>query len=239
MNALRTLLRTGCLLVASLGLAHQAAAQSCAGFTDVAAASAFCPNVEWMKNRGITIGCTSSTLYCPNDFVTRLSMAVFMNRLGKALTPELLYREEIPGVIAIPAAAAAPARICQSAVSTATAYPRSATIHAAISGLSNAASVSWRGGIAVSVNAGPWTLVPNSEFRASSGANAWSFTAPDSTVAVNANTTLQVALTVGRDDVIAGTTGDFANSRCQVVVEIENQNGSSSPFDESLAGATP
>ena len=34
-----------------------------------------------MKNRGITLGCTA-TLYCPNDYVTRLQMAAFMYRLG-------------------------------------------------------------------------------------------------------------------------------------------------------------
>ena len=64
-----------------------AAAQPCAGFTDVSGTSSFCPNVEWLKNRAITVGCTSATLYCPNDPVTRLSMAIFMNRLGVALTP--------------------------------------------------------------------------------------------------------------------------------------------------------
>src|SRR5438477_9827195 len=38
-------------------------AAPCAGFTDVADTSGFCPNVEWLKNRQITLGCTSPTLY--------------------------------------------------------------------------------------------------------------------------------------------------------------------------------
>ena len=78
----------------ALGLsAGPAVALPCVGFTDVEDTSSFCPNVEWLKNRAITLGCTSTTTYCPSDPVTRLSMAVFMNRLGKALTPVVLHKE--------------------------------------------------------------------------------------------------------------------------------------------------
>ena len=62
-----------------------ASAAPCAGFTDVdtedPTKAPFCTSVEWMKNRAITLGCTS-TLYCPDDYVTRLQMAAFMYRLG-------------------------------------------------------------------------------------------------------------------------------------------------------------
>lgn len=58
-----------------------ATAAPCAGFTDVDDSSPFCVNVEWMKNRGITLGLTP-TLYDPFSPVTRLQMAVFMYRLG-------------------------------------------------------------------------------------------------------------------------------------------------------------
>jgi hypothetical protein len=58
-----------------------AGAAPCAGFTDVEDTSGFCTSVAWMKNRGITQGCTS-TAYCPNDFVRRDQMAAFMYRLG-------------------------------------------------------------------------------------------------------------------------------------------------------------
>jgi hypothetical protein len=64
-------------------------AAPCAGFTDVDSASTFCPNVDWLKNRQITLGCTGTT-YCPNDYVTRLQMAAFMNRLGVVFTPLVL-----------------------------------------------------------------------------------------------------------------------------------------------------
>ena len=61
-----------------------AAAQICAPFTDVAAASGFCTNIQWMHNRGITLGCTA-TAYCPTQFVRRDQMAAFMNRLGNVV----------------------------------------------------------------------------------------------------------------------------------------------------------
>lgn len=67
----------------SCALVHPplALAAPCAGFTDVDTSSPFCANVAWMKNRGITLGCTA-TLYCPDEFVTRLQMAAFLYRLG-------------------------------------------------------------------------------------------------------------------------------------------------------------
>jgi hypothetical protein len=75
--------------VFTLAPAPDANAAPCAGFTDVDDTSAFCPNVEWMKNRGITLGCAPG-LYCPSDPVSRLAMAAFMNRLGTYLPPTLV-----------------------------------------------------------------------------------------------------------------------------------------------------
>ena len=71
-----------CALVFALALAATPAfAAPCAGFTDVDDSSPFCVNVEWMKNRGITLGLTP-TQFGPNSPVTRLQMAAFMYRLG-------------------------------------------------------------------------------------------------------------------------------------------------------------
>ena len=74
------------LLLAAFACAPALAAP-CAGFTDVNDTDPFCPNVQWVKNRGITIGCSTNTVYCPSEIVTRLAMAVFMNRFGNAMTP--------------------------------------------------------------------------------------------------------------------------------------------------------
>lgn len=69
---------------ALLVLAVEARAAPCAAFTDVDSTSPFCAGVAWMKNRGITSGCTA-TLYCPNDPVSRLAMAAFLSRLDRVL----------------------------------------------------------------------------------------------------------------------------------------------------------
>ncbi len=68
-------------LALALALPASAHAAPCAGFTDVDDQSSFCASVEWMKNRGITLGLTP-TLYDPDSPVTRLQMAAFMYRLG-------------------------------------------------------------------------------------------------------------------------------------------------------------
>ena len=110
-------------LLASAGLAlvaPAALALPCAGFTDVDSTSAFCPNVEWIKNRGVTTGCTSSTLYCPTDSVSRLAMAAFMNRLGTALTPAMLRVDAAPGPVVLDSTPV----VCQTTDFPATGFPR-------------------------------------------------------------------------------------------------------------------
>lgn len=74
-------------IVAFACIAVPAAAAPCAGFTDVEDTNPFCANVAWIKNRNITLGCSSATQYCPNDVATRLAMAAFLNRLGDVVLP--------------------------------------------------------------------------------------------------------------------------------------------------------
>ena len=72
-------------LLGLCAMAGPARAQICTPFNDVPAASGFCGNIQWMYNRGITLGCTAppgQTWYCPADFVRRDQMAAFMYRLG-------------------------------------------------------------------------------------------------------------------------------------------------------------
>lgn len=82
----RRLLLAAASALFALGVNGEAGAAPCAGFTDVEDTSPFCVNVEWLRNRGVTLGC-SATTYCPGDPVTRLQMAVFMNRLANSLFP--------------------------------------------------------------------------------------------------------------------------------------------------------
>lgn len=70
-------------VVAALFLAASpmTSAAPCAGFDDVSDSDPFCVYVEWIKNRGITLGTTAAT-YTPDGAVTRMQMAAFMYRLG-------------------------------------------------------------------------------------------------------------------------------------------------------------
>jgi hypothetical protein len=82
------------VIAASPGLVGGAAYPGFAGFTDVLASNQFCPEVEWVRNRSITLGCGAGTAYCPNDPVTRLQMAIFLKREGDKLTPTII--EPVP-----------------------------------------------------------------------------------------------------------------------------------------------
>lgn len=97
------------------------------GFTDVLASNQFCPEVEWVRNRSITLGCGAGTTYCPNDPVTRLQMAIFLKREGDKLTPTII--EPVPSVDSISQVnLATPQVVCQTGdfVIAADSYPRRA-----------------------------------------------------------------------------------------------------------------
>jgi hypothetical protein len=211
---------------------NSAQAQSCAGFTDVAGTSPFCPNVEWLKNRGVTLGCTSTTLYCPTDPVTRLSMAAFMNRLGKALSPEVLTFEGSTTAISLPTNPPL-AKYCATADSTIAVYPRSATVYATLTGLADANAVAWKARAVFSTDGGAtWqTSAAPVAIRASSAGNQWSGTSVVATLNVQPGLAYRFAIEIGRDDLLPGTTGNFTQSRCIVTATVDNRNGTSTPFD--------
>ena len=74
---LKHALFAGAVALAALPAAPALAA-TCAGFTDVddtVFGADFCQSVEWVKNRAVTLGCTSTTVYCPNNPVSRIQMS--------------------------------------------------------------------------------------------------------------------------------------------------------------------
>jgi hypothetical protein len=105
-------------------VSSSATAAACGGFTDVDSASGFCPSVQWLKNRGITLGCTLPTLFCPNDAVTRLQMAAFLNRLGNAFEPAFVHATEKQVNAAVNTGDTV---VCQTSPYAVTNYPRVAT----------------------------------------------------------------------------------------------------------------
>jgi hypothetical protein len=67
-------------------------------FSDVPAGSLYHDAAEWLRNRGVTLGCTAG-LYCPDDLVTRGQLAVFLHRLSSAMTPRLLDAAYVLGTV--------------------------------------------------------------------------------------------------------------------------------------------
>lgn len=80
----RQRLRTIVTILATVLVIAPAAALATNSFTDVDSGDFFHDAVDWMKDNGVTVGCNPSggnTRYCPDDFVTRGQMAVFLQRL--------------------------------------------------------------------------------------------------------------------------------------------------------------
>lgn len=77
-------LRTITTIVVTALIIAPAAALATHSFNDVGDGDFFHAAVDWMKDNGVTVGCNPSggnTNYCPDDFVTRGEMAVFLERL--------------------------------------------------------------------------------------------------------------------------------------------------------------
>jgi hypothetical protein len=224
-------------VAAFLVLAPPAMAQ-CGGFTDVVddgvGLTAFCPSVQWVKNRSVTLGCTSPTLYCPTNNVTRLQMAAFMNRLGAALTPVEL------GTVAndsmVPLNLTGPGQVrCQTAGYLVQNYPRRAQFNNKANLFEATARVTVLAEAVFSTDGGGnWTRVLDSETYQTLDTGG---SPPDEV------TTYQL----GYQDLIVGQTYIFGvrvlraplsagtgNARvyCTNRVQIQNLNGGAPPYDD-------
>ena len=113
-------------LAASLAFALvplAASAAPCAGFSDVDTSSSSCADVEWLKNRAVTVGCTVGT-YCPNQFLTRLQMALFMRRFARVVEPEFAIAQDLNVASPINTTQGI---VCETQTIDATNYTRTAT----------------------------------------------------------------------------------------------------------------
>ena len=193
-------------------------AAPCAGFTDVDSADPFCSNVEWLKSRGVTLGCTA-TLYCPGSVVSRLQMAAFMNRLGGALTPVAVETGETPGTVDLDANGV----VCQSAEFVATDYPRWAYVDATLSALAPSNTVV-AADIAMTLNGGAsWvTLSSGLPNRGTIVANAWAGISDIATVELAVGQKVRWGIKLSRGGV-AGLS-DISDSRCRLRAVIYGRN---------------
>ena len=139
------------LLLTALALAPLPAfAQACVGFTDVQQTDFFCDEVEWMKNRGVTLGCTA-TAYCPNDSVTRAQMALFMTRLGRVLSPVILRATDA----VVQSAFNPPVVMCNTATVASASHLRQASFTAAIMNFNATAQKTMQGQLVYTTSVPP------------------------------------------------------------------------------------
>lgn len=82
MNRRRWWIAGALLLAASMPVRSQV----CEPFADVPATHPFCADIQWMFNRGVTLGCAPG-LFCPTLPTPREQMAAFLHRLADALFP--------------------------------------------------------------------------------------------------------------------------------------------------------
>jgi hypothetical protein len=211
------------VLIACAAPFTQAVAAPCAGFTDVDSTSPYCPNVEWIKNRLVTLGC-SANQYCPDAMVVRLSMAAFMNRLGVALTPTPLDAEGAPGAVDLDLTPV----VCQTPDYAVANFPRRADVDVSISGTA-AVPVSVSGMVVMSLDGGgSWTPLSVADSRTlMGGAGGWGNMTQLGSTDLDVGQTVRLGLRLGR--VGTGAT-NLTDSRCQIKTMISSRNGASSPF---------
>ena len=228
-----------CALLALSCCGPGIAMAQCVGFGDVPTGG-FCENVEWVKNRAITLGCGDGSNYCPNDPVTRLQMAIFMNRLGKALSAEVLSQQVFDdgngSGVTLPGDSPTPALVrCLTAATAATPYPRIAVANATFSALADGNPAGFRAFLLVSPNNGPFsnfdTQLPSVAHRGTAQASVYGGAALTEQIILQPGSSYRFAIGVRRDTGGPATTGNFDVVRCQITVTVHNRNGSSSPFD--------
>ncbi len=211
---------------------------ACGGFTDVPGAAGYCNAVDWLINRGVTLGCLPGpNTYCPNDPVTRAQMALFMQRLGDVISP-LSYSDNVQATGALtvdnrPAFCTTPD--FPGATPANTNYPRVALL-----------TWSFEGNASDPLTARVWSQTSfdsggtfaNNEVnlkRVQAQAQGWVGTTATVKVAIPAGAAPRFRLRIDRE---AGTvtTGNFISSRCNIAVMFMSVNGGALPYDAVPTG---
>lgn len=212
------------LAASALATFAPAAFALCSGFTDVDGAPPFCPAVDWLRNRAITLGCTSSTLYCPNNPVTRLQMAAFMNRLGNALTPTIVYQQEQGGTAVLDATNLP--RVCETSDFAPASYPRSVNL-GAVFNMQAGALARVNLAVMISADGGPWLPQGTAQQMSGDGTSRWvNGTTWQGNIALNAGTSYKFALVIG-PAIVPSTLNAWS---CQLKGIVASRTGGGVPY---------
>lgn len=211
-----------------------ACAAGTSSFTDVADGASYCTNTQWLKNRAVTTGCNAGTTYCPGDPVTRASMALFLNRLGTALTPQIIFQEN--GIAAFDPAVSGK-RVCQTADMTITGFPRTLLANSAVS-MQISQYVRMLSIIQISFDAGTtWASIPdavNSVAQRNQGTNAndWMDIPNAATVDLDVGQTFRLGILIAHDNIVTTSvgTGTIIDGRCKLSGLMLNRNSATAPF---------
>lgn len=197
----------------------------CGGYTDVDPTSLFCQNVEWLKDRKITLGCMPGQ-YCPLDSSSRQQMAAFMNRLGTSVTNVVLSVQAQPGALDLDV----PTIVCSTADFAVVDFPRMATVDGVVS-VQGAGSASFITEAVASFDAGTtWALLSNTNAAGSATPGHWGNVRTTGVRDLDVGQTVRFGLRVSRGG-FAGAS-DLAASQCNVRAVIGNRVTNYSPFDQ-------
>lgn len=196
-------------------------------FSDVPSAAIYHDATEWLFNRGVTLGCATG-LYCPNEFVTRAQMALFMQRLGKALTPGgVLQTGSGSSVVDLDSNPV----VCASTTDFMPTFPQAAVFFANASIQPTAALSYWALGV-YSTNGGTsWSVVPGTLSVEAKATDTAGHTPLSSVAALELSVGTQYRAGIQLQRAVGSSgTGDIAVYRCSLGVLVFNRNPQVSPL---------
>ena len=209
-----------------------------APFSDVAAGNGSCSSVEWLKNRQVTLGCGGS-LYCPDAFVTRVQMALFMQRLADAVAQQPVgggppAASLITGPLSLSTLQVTPENVpCTTFVALA-GYPRTAIVSAQASlqmGAGGAGDVGLQIVYTTDGNTSNYQSPPGHVNQVVTVSQAaWSHISDATIIPIPAGQ----ATKIGTAFVSFAGNAEVANARCNVVVEVQSRTGTATPFDQAF-----
>lgn len=233
MQVKRVVIASALALTAAV-VSPAALAQACGGFTDISASPPgdpeLCASVEWMKNRGVTLGCGGG-LYCPNNNVLRSEMARFMKRLGDKLTPEFVRKRDTPPAPNFTATQ----NVCATDPIAVAAYPRRAIVRGMLNLFTPNGGMDIEARIVYSTDGINWQTPATMDGFAygtlyDTFSPAMDITLnPYNAIDMDTVSTYQFAIQAIKKG--ATGSGTIANVYCENLVQIVNRNTTTPPLD--------